>query len=193
MTTASSSNCGANGNAYPVPGTEQTFCFSTAVLQILGTGFTISELFDLASRALGGENVGVGLGDITDALGFINDGFDECRIVTSWSVTNSITEPDGDDLNTTSVEINTTVGKITAYPNPTVNLVKLAFEIPVATEEGNIQIVNGQGIPVYKETTPMQKGAKELQINTEGWTPGPYYVIVRVNAYIMYGQFIRVE
>ncbi|MCB0658536.1 MAG: T9SS type A sorting domain-containing protein, partial [Saprospiraceae bacterium] len=193
MTTASSSDCGTNGSAYAIPGTERNYCFSPSILQKLGTGFTISELFDLASRALGGENVGVSLGDITDALGFINDGFDECRIVTQWSTTNSISAPQGEELTETQGEINRPEGKVTAYPNPTVNLVKLAFEIPISSEEGTIQIVNGQGIPVYKQTMAMQKGSKEIQIDTEGWTPGPYYVIIRVNAYIMYGQFIRIE
>ncbi len=57
------------------------FLLSDAILQELGSGATVNDLFYLVNDALGGVNQNVELGDLTDAMGNINDHFDECSII----------------------------------------------------------------------------------------------------------------
>lgn len=65
-----------------VPGTEMEHAFSQEIANYLGEETTIGNLMDLVNRALAGEDISpLSLSQVSDAATFINETFDECRIV----------------------------------------------------------------------------------------------------------------
>ncbi|NQY28592.1 MAG: T9SS type A sorting domain-containing protein, partial [Flavobacteriaceae bacterium] len=80
---------------------------------------TVQGLFDLANRALGGHDIGnLSYSSITGAVDAINRGFDECRILLSESVYDSVVS---------SLVDNKPI--FTIYPVPFVDNVKIKYEI----------------------------------------------------------------
>ena len=67
-----------------IPGTEQSYAFSSGIADALGEGATIADLLDLVNEALGGGDVGsLTLSQISDAATLVNEAFDECVVVIS--------------------------------------------------------------------------------------------------------------
>jgi hypothetical protein len=79
----------ACGTTEQVPDSNQEFTIPSSIISYLNVnypqgGATVNNLFNLANKALGGENIG-GLtpSNINDAVDAINRGFDECRLKVS--------------------------------------------------------------------------------------------------------------
>ncbi|MDX1407228.1 MAG: T9SS type A sorting domain-containing protein, partial [Saprospiraceae bacterium] len=89
FSTWESTDCDNEG-AEPILTTLDTFCIPEAVYNALVTAAspnnpTVGDLLDLANSVLGGVNdYGLALGDVTEALKAINNGFDFCRIVSEY-------------------------------------------------------------------------------------------------------------
>jgi hypothetical protein len=60
-------------------GDWMSWAFSDEIWYYFGGEFTVADLLALANAALGGEDVGIGLGEIGEAVAVINEAFVECK------------------------------------------------------------------------------------------------------------------
>ena len=125
MVTGKATNCGTAG-ATLITGTEKTFTFPTGAV-----GKTVAELYAMANEGLGGGYPGMSLSDLNKTLKAINEGFDKCRILSSFSgtpvvssVNTSVKSQNTDDLLTTLADT-----KLDAYPNPYTDKATIAFSL----------------------------------------------------------------
>ena len=114
--TADTAFCGSHDVVY---GTEQLFTIPQPVIDYLGAngGATVSNLFELANKALGGENIGdVTPSQVNAAVDAINRGFDQCRVYvgTTMPVVETITFKQ----ESTSVMVQNQGMEVKIYPNP---------------------------------------------------------------------------
>lgn len=104
MTTMASTDC-QETNAVAVSGSGRSFNLPQSVMSYLGQP-SIAELYAFANAALDGSYVPQagtpGYGEITGAIGAINDGFDKCRVVSDF---------DG-------IEEQSPQWQVSGYPNP---------------------------------------------------------------------------
>ncbi len=139
MTTSKASSC-ANGT--PIPGTKQTFNIPQSVINCLGSNNTVSDLLNLANKALGKTMVGcsASLGDINEALEAINEGFDKCRILEDFSNTSNHHSCHGHRIGD---EGNPDVS-IVSYPNPFYEMTNIEF-VSDETSDVTVEIYNLTG------------------------------------------------
>jgi hypothetical protein len=112
--TAESSSCKVeDGDAVPV-GDWKEFVLPASVLNANGS-VNVLDLYNMANAALCSGGSKAWLGDLTAAVGAINDGFDECRFLSIVPIESNeeLGETDG-------------CGYLKVYPNPFVN--DLTFE-----------------------------------------------------------------
>jgi uncharacterized protein YjdB len=116
-------------------------------LDCKGYDHTVGGLYQLANDALGnadtetGKECGASLGDITNAVAAINEGFDECRISMGWdeeplecvitSTRINITTS-GAINNTDMSAISVESIRVSAYPNPFADKVNFTLVSPVS-------------------------------------------------------------
>ncbi len=114
----------------------QMFKISSDVISYLELNdmATVQGLFELANRALGGNDIGsLSCSSITDAVDTINNGFDECRVLLPESVYDSVVQGLDNDKPIFS-----------AYPIPFIDTINIRYEIDGATE-ATIQVFDLQG------------------------------------------------
>lgn len=144
------------------------------IIQELGSGATVNDFFDLVNDALGGVSVNIGLGDLTNGMGNINDFFDECASLSQKSGTTFV-DP-----------VITSDSYIKAYPNPIVSGSTIEFEVAV---QGNtvVELINIQGQVVkqiYNGAT--EPGSKySVSINASDLNTGIYILKMTNGSEIM--------
>ncbi|MBF9140922.1 T9SS type A sorting domain-containing protein [Hymenobacter properus] len=122
MTTQPSTTCGTGG----IPtGSPEVFTFPASAV-----GYTVGNLYDMANRALGGDNSApmLSVGDMTQALGAVNNGFDKCRFLLGFSSS----MPTQSRTALASAPAAGPDESLHAYPNPFSASTVLQFTLPQA-------------------------------------------------------------
>ncbi len=139
----------ACGSTDIIPNTYHEFTISSTVINYLNEnlinypgGATVTNLFKLANRALGAENIG-GLthSNINGAVDAINRGFDGCRIRVPLVVI--IIKPVGDPIDASKVNVNNEP-IFTAYPIPFNDVIKIRYDFDYQSDV-QIQILDTKG------------------------------------------------
>ncbi|MGL2967468.1 T9SS type A sorting domain-containing protein, partial [Flavobacterium sp. XGLA_31] len=119
--TAATTTCGSH---VAVPGTEQVFTISQPVIDYLNAhgGATAGNLFVLANKALGGENISpLNCSQVNAAVDAINRGYDGCRVLVGTTAP-LVTKSQTSGLTTVVAagKTSTAVEKldVKVYPNP---------------------------------------------------------------------------
>lgn len=176
--TMASSDC-QDENATAVPGTERTFGFPASVLTYLQEA-TVSEVYKLANQALAGtytfDGQGPTLGEITHALGTINEAFDGCRILKGFD--------GGTEEKTWDVQ---------AYPNPSrQEPVSFSFKAET-TGKAKLSVhhmVTGEVLGVLMTIDVIEGQRYESNALTGNWPEGTYYFMLQVDGAIVdHGNF----
>ena len=121
-------------NANPIPGTELYFTMPQCIMDAFGGQPSVADIYYMANQALGGNAVVCSLGDITSAIGVINDALDECRFI-------YFSEP-AYQPQTSSPDVNLNV-----TPNPFRDVVEISFNLK-SDSKVTIDIYNIQGVKV---------------------------------------------
>jgi hypothetical protein len=122
------------GSSEPMPGTEQLFTIAQPLIDYLDAngGATVSNLFLLANKALGGENIGnVTASQVNGAVDAINRGFDGCRVFVGTTMTYDTVEA---TIRQDSQVSSITKGmEVKIYPNPYTD----NFNVSLSTSNDN--------------------------------------------------------
>ena len=151
--TAADIECGMN---IPNMETVQVFNIPQSIIDYLDLngGATIGNLFVLANRVLGGENInGVSPSNVNAAVDAINRGYDECRI--------GVPIPPVEEQ---SSELTSDVLVISSYPNPFREYIMLNYQFDYASNV-EIQIFDTKGTLVYQYNDKDAYFGKEMKIN----------------------------
>ena len=181
LVTMASSDC-QDPEAKVVSGSGRSFHIPAAIIDYLNNP-TIGALYELANEALAGTYVPQagtpGYGEITGALGAINDGFNECRMVKEFTVA-------------AAPEIGWSVS---SYPNPTTGEpVSFGFE---ALESGEATLnlhnmITGALVTVPYEDNVVAGAYYTISVPVNGLAEGTYFYLLRVNGEIVAQGSIRV-
>ncbi|HSK12254.1 MAG TPA: T9SS type A sorting domain-containing protein [Phnomibacter sp.] len=135
------------GSSQPQPGcTYEYYQIPANVVNALGNGKTVADLYILANNALGnvdgivGSENGISLSAIASLVDLINNAFDECRLFAGWDLTPCV----GQNATTASLNATSAVLNVTASPNPFRNDVKFTIRSQVSGQ-AELQIFNMQG------------------------------------------------
>ncbi|WP_300571152.1 HYR domain-containing protein, partial [Flavobacterium sp.] len=177
----------ACGSDTPIVGTYQQFHISIDIINYINAnpatypgGATVGNLFKLANRALGGENIGaLKYSDINAAVDAINNGFDGCRVQVPYQnqtppiYTNTQTSLSAPVIDTPT---------FTAYPIPFRDIITIRYEFDYKTD-AKIQIYDSKGALLMTQDDNNVYLNKEVQIHPtfqvgEGQL---YYVKVATN------------
>ena len=160
--TSALKSCGAE-EAYPE---TETFYIDQSVIDYLGSDATVSGLFDLANKALGG-NKDLSLSAINNAVDAINRGFDECRVLKD--------RPYPDTDNKSSISKTT----VDPYPLPFANALNLKMGIAYDTKV-QVQLYDMLGrLVLTSDNMDVISGSSTLQVDLgENLAEGHY--ILRV-------------
>ena len=145
--------------------------FSQALIDAIPGPNTVANLYELANRALAdvdnvvGSEGGVSLGAIAEALGSVNEVFDECKIVVGWNVARCpATDPtpgDGRLAATTTAAAPSLV--VTAFPNPYEENFSLRVNSPV-TGQALVGFYTMDGVKIGEVK-------KDVVANKDVWVP----------------------
>ncbi|MFC7772244.1 hypothetical protein, partial [Flavobacterium sp. GCM10027622] len=151
----------ACGSEIPDPRTYTEFAISNTVINYLNAnyagGATVANLFILANKALGGENIGsLTHSDINGAVDAINRGYDGCRIkvrlnTSSLTLTTSVVSPIVDEP------------VFTAYPIPFKDILNIKYDFDY-TSDVKIQIFDTKGSLLMTESDTDAYPNKEISI-----------------------------
>ncbi|WP_164974500.1 T9SS type A sorting domain-containing protein, partial [Flavobacterium amnicola] len=152
-------NCGSDE---PIPNTYKEFKIHPNIIAYLNAnyvgGATVANLFKLANRALGGENIGnLNHPLINDAVDNINRGFDGCRIQVPLVII--IIKPNVDILDT----YRTNEPIFTVYPVPFKDVFTLKYDFDYPSDV-KIQIFDTKGTLLQSENDTNPYLNKELSI-----------------------------
>ncbi|MFT7072669.1 MAG: hypothetical protein ACJAX3_001649, partial [Patiriisocius sp.] len=195
--TEQSTNCTTAKNT---PGGDaQIHYFPVSVRNYLGLNNTVSDLLMLANSALSGSYTPVSsdptLSEITQALGTINEAFDECRVLmkfTNSNKSNNVAKAgivNYDSLNIDLVESYNPLN-VSVRPNPFKSEIRVIIKIEKAGN-ANVQLINYLGQSVYKTIVECKEGENIVTINTENLKHGAYIVNVISNNYSAYKKVIK--
>ncbi|MCW1147968.1 hypothetical protein OJ995_07025, partial [Flavobacterium sp. TH16-21] len=163
--TAASVECGSN---IPNMETIQVFNIPQGIIDYLSLngGATVGNLFALANKALGGENIGgISHSNVNAALDAINRGFDKCRIRVAIPEYIEVEAPVAESLN------------IIVSPNPFKDYINLnyLFEYYSSVE---IQIFNSKGVLLYEFKDNDAYYGKEMRIDVNfNYGKGELFII----------------
>ncbi len=138
----------------------------TGIQQTLGIkpdNATVCDLLALANKALGGLNVGASLGSITEALGAVNDGFNECKTLC-----------DGGEKSSEE-DVSQSQSRISMTPVPAQHTMNISFE---ASKRGKtyIYIYDHMGQPVKYKTFNAQEGLNHSTMEVNDLPIGIYVI-----------------
>ena len=128
-TYASSGCCEHTEDNYLIPDTEEEYTIPASIWNYFGEEMNVGDLFDLANMALGGEVTDVPLGDITEALGVINDGFDECRFLFYDLIPITMDGEIMTDDIVKTIELSAIEMDLNIFPNPFRNETSITFSV----------------------------------------------------------------
>ncbi|MGE5318281.1 MAG: hypothetical protein ACM3ME_09810, partial [Chloroflexota bacterium] len=146
--TRASSDC-YDPDAYPLIGTELYYTLPVTVMTVLGANNSITDLYMLANRALGGEIIsGCSLGDITSALGIINTGLDKCRFIYFCAVPCvPVTSPQPGGSTTFTELPNKNEATMSIVPNPFSESTEIRYNL-TTNSRISLEIYNLYGMKV---------------------------------------------
>jgi hypothetical protein len=172
FSTSESSGC-VNGVA---TGSAKSYRIPQNVLNCLGSNNKVEDLLALANAALGGSvnNCGATLAEINEAVTAINEGFDQCRVLTGFSSPSAA-----------ATYIN---GFVTnAYPNPFSS--KTTIEFTNLVSDGHVQLdvysITGQKIGTIFDDDIVKGTTYKAELSAATLSEGVYmYTIKSGNDYI---------
>ncbi|MGE5316773.1 MAG: hypothetical protein ACM3ME_02170 [Chloroflexota bacterium] len=139
--TLASSSCDGE-DPQPVPNTEiyytGTNAMPASVMNKFGGDPTVMEIYTLANQALANINTGVPLGDVTKAVGTINNAFDKCRFIIFLPPLQSIVVEPGEQNSQVTLQIS---------PNPFNHETNISFELQ-SDSRVTLDVYNTQGVKV---------------------------------------------
>ena len=153
--TAASVECGSN---IPNMETVQVFTIPQGVIDYLSSngGANVGNLFALANKALGGENIGgISHSNVNAAVDAINRGFDKCRIQVGIPV-----DVVGKAIDSKEIKVNT----ISTYPNPFKDYIGLNYMFDYDSNV-DIQIFDVKGSLLYEFKDTNAYYGKEIRID----------------------------
>ena len=181
LVTLASSDC-QDAEAKAVGGSEKSFHIPAAIIDYLSNP-TIGALYSLANKALAVTYIPQagtpGYGEITGALGAINDGFNECRMLKEFTV----------------AAIPDMGWRVNSYPNPTTGEpISFGFQ---ALESGEATLdvhnmITGARVSVPFEGSLIAGANYVISIPVDELTEGTYFYLLRVNGEIVAQGSIRV-
>ena len=150
------------------------FSISNPIMNYLGTGADIDDLYDLANEALADEEIGnISLGSITGALGAINDYFDECNTL-EGSDKGMYGEKKSVDAFDDFSE------KMTIYPNPVDGAGSVEFSV---VNDGltiiELYDLQGKKISEIFNSSTASGEIYRASFDVSGVNPGIYLLILR--------------
>lgn len=177
-----------------VTGTKLVFAIPQNVITKLGAANTVNDLLALANAALGGTYTPSGtqpnLGDITAALDAINKGFDRCRILAGFSNSSAGSKVENEDVIEESNEANALV----IFPNPTSGSATIAFVAPSDNRAVmNVYSIDGKLISTVTDENVEQGNGYSVDINTDSWIPGIYFVRLTVGNETSIGKLVVIK
>lgn len=127
--------------------------FTQSVIDAIPGANTVANLYELANRALAnvdgvvGSEGGAALADISKAVGYVNEVFDECKITIGWDVAPCppIDPTPGDGRVATTTPTETLA--VSAYPNPYQDNFSLTINSPV-TGQAQIGFYTIDGVKI---------------------------------------------
>jgi hypothetical protein len=146
----------------------------------------VQGLLDLANDAISGvilPGTPPTLSEITNAMGTINNGFDDCRVIVGWGVNE--TPP------AKLTQVASTSGNLTMFPNPTSGNVSIL--IP---EEGftHLRVVSFDGKTVKEISQQDLEGQLRITIDMQNVAHGIYYVFAyHNNTLVQKGKLVIVR
>jgi hypothetical protein len=174
--TSSSSACPDAFNPQPV-GTWTMYTFSEAVWNLLTADdgkLSIAELLDLANRALGGENVGIPVSAVYEAIDMLNNAFHECTFVSNNPPMD--TEEPGDELKLVKTDASISMN---VAPNPFRNHTQISFKVEYDTNVV-VEVYTLQGIKVavlFEEAVKANE-INSVTFNADAQTSRQMYLVV---------------
>ncbi|ALJ01042.1 T9SS type A sorting domain-containing protein [Rufibacter tibetensis] len=172
MVTVKATECG-KAESSPVIGTEEVFTFPLSAV-----GKTVNQLYAMANEALGGGATAMSLGDLTKALGNINDGFDECRFLDSFSATPPMFLLSGESYNSsasTTMKVEQAQSQIHAYPNPFNERATIIFSLAEAGDY-SLTLHDVKGNIVKSISTGYAKKGTQYSFSIENDLPAGIYM-----------------
>jgi hypothetical protein len=167
-------NCGSHE---AISGTEQLFTIPQPVIDYLdgNGGATVSNLFTLANKALGGENIGnLNASQINAAVDAINRGFDGCRVYVGTTMSYEIIATTLRD-NSSAAAGTKDVMSVKVYPNPYSDNFNVSL---TTTREEKVSVVVYDMIGRVIETRVLNPNdSKEISIGNQ-YPSGVYNVVV---------------
>jgi hypothetical protein len=146
----------------------------------------VQGLLDLANDAISGvilPGTPPTLSEITNAMGTINNGFDDCRVIVGWGV--------NETPSAKLTQMASTSGNLTMFPNPTSGNVSIL--IP---EEGftHLRVVSFDGKTVKEISQQDLEGQLRITIDMQNVAHGIYYVFAyHNNTLVQKGKLVIVR
>jgi hypothetical protein len=135
-------------DAMPILGTEEYYTMPEDVMALLPASPTVLDLYNLANRGLGGENLGCQLSKITTAVDNINKGMDECRFIYFMPI---VTAPISGGSNNTFNTSQTLNGlediTMSVVPNPFKDQAEISYMLNNDSRV-SLEVYNLQGVKV---------------------------------------------
>jgi hypothetical protein len=143
--------------------------FSQELIDAIPGANTVANLLELANRALAnsdgieGSEGGVALGDISKAVGYVNEVFDNCRLFIGWNVSRCpAIDPTPGDGRIASTTVAPTL-EVTAFPNPYQENFSLRVSSPV-TGQAMISFYTIDGVKISEMK-------RDVTAKREVWVP----------------------
>ncbi|MFM9026651.1 MAG: T9SS type A sorting domain-containing protein, partial [Bacteroidota bacterium] len=196
ITAASNVNgCGTNGT--PVPGTEQYYQIPQSVLTQLGSNNTVGDLLQLANNALAGSYLpspgAPSLSEINAALDAINRGFDECRVLVSFTNTSPVqarTNASNSGNRSYQLEADGMVSK--AYPNPFSSSTIIEFSISDFNDKVSVEVrgLDGQLVSRLYEGPVNGGEVVKVEFDAADMPSGVYFYRIISGDLMQYGKLL---
>jgi hypothetical protein len=179
--------------AMPVPGTlPDTFCMAASVYDLLSLGgtvdFDVTDLLVLANNALGGMNVGVPLADITESLAAINEGFDECRIISEYIT------PDAAQMLQQPLIVNNPVEsdleQLSIYPNPTNDIMFINHSLQI-DKPASLWILDLNGKTIEHIDFVEDSFNQKIEVDATSYPNGTYMIRLANTETVLWAKFIK--
>ena len=141
------------------------------VINYLGADNTIDDLFALGNKALAGDNISpLKLGDVTDAMAAINEGFDECRLLDGFASTKAAVANVGVENESNGLKV---------YPNPTYDVCNIDFTTVDGDTRVELYNIMGKRMDVLFSGPTTEDTEYSVEFSSQSYPAGMYFVIVR--------------
>lgn len=134
--------------AEPIIGTEVYYTMPDCIMDLNGGQPTVAYIYELANDALGGESVPCLLGDITTALGIINDAMDECCFIYFYNGAPIASPISSNENEEEQADADVADVMMSISPNPFQDQVEIKYNLKTDSRV-SLELYNLQGVKVY--------------------------------------------